>query len=195
MKRKYVYLTQDEEETLIAKYLKGNTLAFGPLFQKYQMIFYKNIKTWYGSAYNDPEEVNDMAIDFLGKISKKLHKYDSTKAQFNTWMTTSMRNFIMEYWTKKNSQKRIKDTESLDEVQGMIDPTADIHKQMELKGHRKLIREMLESLGPEDTKMFNEVLVKGESMSKTARKMGIKYSTFEYRFRRLKRRLEKFRPD
>ena len=77
----------------------------------------------------------------------------------------------------------------------MIDPTADIHKQMELKGHRKLIREMLESLGPEDTKMFNEVLVKGESMSKTARKMGIKYSTFEYRFKRLKRRLEKFRPD
>ena len=81
--------------------------------------------------------------------------------------------------SEQQRQKRIKQTESLDRHHGMVDPSADIDKQMELKGHRKLIREMLESLGPEDTRMFNEVLVKGESMAETARKMGIKYSTFE----------------
>ena len=195
MKKKYVYLTQAEEETLLEKYLNGDTKSFGPLFQKYQMIFYKNIKTWYGSAYKDPEEVNDMAIDFLGKISKKLHLYDNKKAQFNTWMTNSMRYFIMEYWNTKQRQKRIKNTESLDGIRGMADPSACIESKLERQGHRKLIREMIESLGPEDTRMFNEVLVKGESMAKTARKMGVKYSTFEYRFKRLKRRLEKFRPE
>ena len=195
MKKKYVYLTQEEEIGLVKNYLEGDTQSFGPLFQKYQMIFYTKIKEWYGSAYKDPEEVNDMAIEFLGKISKKLHMYDSEKAQFNTWMTKSMRYFIMEYWNKKQRQKRIKQTESLDRHHSMADPSADIDKQMELKGHRKLIREMLESLGPEDTRMFNEVLVKGESMAETARKMGVKYSTFEYRFKRLKRRLEKFRPE
>ena len=195
MKKKYTYLTQQEEEDLVEKYLNGNTKSFAPLFQKYRMIFYKNIKKWYGSAYKDPEEVNDMAIDFLGKMSKNLDKYDSEKGRFGTWMTNSMRYFIIENWNKKQRQKRIKQTESLDRHHGMADPSADIDKQIELKGHRKLIREMLESLGPEDTRMFNEVLVKGESMAETARKMGIKYSTFEYRFKRLKRRLEKFRPE
>ncbi|MAZ30849.1 MAG: hypothetical protein CMP57_02010 [Flavobacteriales bacterium] len=195
MKKKYVYLTKEEELELVNSYLKGNTKSFGPLFQKYQMVFYKKIKDWYGKAYSDPEEVNDMAIDFLGRISKKLHLYDSKKAQFNTWMTRSMKNFTVEYWNKKQRQKRIKNTERLDKHYGLADPSADLDKQLELKGHRKLIREMLESLGPEDTRMFNEVLVKGESMAETARKMGIKYSTFEYRFKRLKRRLEKFRPE
>ena len=103
---KYVYLTQAEEEALVEKYLNGNTKSFGPLFQKYQIIFYKNIKKWYGSAYEDTEEINDMAIDFLGKISKKLHLYDKEKAQFNTWMSNSMRNFIMEYWNTKKLQKK-----------------------------------------------------------------------------------------
>lgn len=192
---KYVYLTQAEEEALVEKYLNGNTKSFGPLFQKYQIIFYKNIKTWYGSAYEDTEEINDMAIDFLGKISKKLHLYDKEKAQFNTWMSNSMRNFIMEYWNTKKLQKKMKNTERLDDHIGMADPEACIESKLERQGHRKLIREMIESLGPEDAKMFNEVLVKGESMARTARKMNMKYSTFEYRFKRLKRRLEKFRPE
>jgi DNA-directed RNA polymerase specialized sigma24 family protein len=54
---------------------------------------------------------------------------------------------------------------------------------------------MVASLGHEDTKMFNEVFIKGRKQSEVCKEMGMKRSTFGYRFQRLKRRLEKFKPE
>jgi DNA-directed RNA polymerase specialized sigma24 family protein len=64
-----------------------------------------------------------------------------------------------------------------------------------MKAHRKIIKEMLSSLGHEDTKMFNEVFIKGRTQTEVGKEMGLKRSTFGYRFQRLKRRLEKFKPE
>ena len=54
---------------------------------------------------------------------------------------------------------------------------------------------MIESLGSEDTRIFNEIFLKGRTKSDVAREMGIAFNTLEYRVKRVKRRLEKFRPE
>ena len=192
---KYTYITAEEELKLIKEYLNGNSSAYAPLFKKYKMIFFTNIYKWYKNDYKDPSEVDDMAIEFLGRISSKLHKYDAEKAAFSTWMMHSMRNYMKEYWAKKNRNKRRGKVESIDKHHSIVDPTPNAISELERASHRKLIKRMLESLGPEDTRIFNEVIVKGESQSKTAKMLGIKNSTFQYRYQRLLKRLEKFRPE
>jgi len=190
--KKYEYTTNEEDKVLVEEYLLGNPKAFNKLFHKYRKIFLYNVQRWYGSAY-DEETKKDMMIEFLGKISKKMHLYDPNKSQVLTWMTQSMRNFMIEFWNRKGG-KKVKGI-SLDDVNLDFRTEETVHKKLEAKAHRKIIKKMLASLGHEDTKMFNEVFIKGRKQSEVCREMGMKRSTFGYRFQRLKRRLEKFKPE
>ena len=133
-----------------------------------------------------------MAIEFFGRIYKKIYLYDPQKSKFSTWITRSMQNFMIEYWKRKQRNPK---KESLEKQHNIVDPSENIIKKLETKTHRELIRRMIASLGPEDTRMFNEVLLKGRTQTEVAKDMGVKRSTFDYRFQRLRRRLEKFRPE
>jgi len=191
MTKNYTYNSNDVDAELVKKYLDGDSNAFTPLFNKYKPIFFSNVMKWYSSKY-DIEEIQDMAMEFLGRISSKLHLYDSEKSTVSTWITNSMKNFIIEYWKRKKG-KPINGV-SLEDIP---EPTTreNIYREIESKSYRKLIKKMIESLGSEDTRIFNEVFLKGKNQSDVARELNIKRSTFEYRVKRVKKRLEKFRPD
>ena len=190
--KKYEYTTNEEDKVLVNEYLLGNPKAFNKLFHKYRKIFLYNVQRWYGGAY-DEETKQDMMIEFLGKISKKMHLYDPNKSQVLTWMTQSMRNFMIEFWNRKGG-KKVKGI-SIDDVNLDFRTEETVHKKLEAQTHRKIIKKMLASLRHEDTKMFNEIFIKGRTQAEVGREMGIKRSTFGYRFQRLKRRLEKFKPE
>ena len=112
------YNSSEEEKELVKKYLNGDTRAFTPLFKRYKPIFFTNVIKWYGNNNYNNEEIEDMAMEFLGRISSKLHLYDSEKSIFGTWITNSMRNFIIECHKRKGRQKRIPNQKkiSFDEV-------------------------------------------------------------------------------
>lgn len=190
--KKFEYTTNEEDKVLVNEYLLGNPKAFNKLFHKYRKIFLYNVQRWYGGAY-DEETKQDMMIEFLGKISKKMHLYDPNKSQVLTWMTQSMRNFMIEFWNRKGG-KKVKGI-SIDDVNLDFRTEEIVHKKLEAQTHRKIIKKMLASLGHEDTKMFNEIFIKGRTQAEVGREMGIKRSTFGYRFQRLKKRLEKFKPE
>ena len=191
MTENYTYNSNNTDAELVKKYLNGDSNAFTPLFNKYKPIFFSNVMKWYSSKY-DVEEVQDMAMEFLGRISSKLHLYDSEKSTVSTWITNSMKNFIIEYWKRKKG-KPINGV-SLEDIP---EPTTreNIYREIESKFYRKLIKKMIESLGSEDTRIFNEVFLKGRNQTDVAKELNIKRSTFEYRVKRVKKRLEKFRPD
>jgi RNA polymerase sigma-70 factor (ECF subfamily) len=191
MTKNYTYNSNDVDAELVKKYLDGDSNAFTPLFNKYKPIFFSNVMKWYSSKY-DVEEIQDMSMEFLGRISSKLHLYDSEKSTVSTWITNSMKNFIIEYWKRKKG-KPINGV-SLEDI---AEPTTreNIYREIESKSYRKLIKKMIESLGSEDTRIFNEVFLKGKNQSDVARELNIKRSTFEYRVKRVKKRLEKFRPE
>jgi len=184
------------DEELVKKYLKGDSRAFTPLFKKYKPIFFTNVIKWYGNNNYNNEEIEDMAMEFLGRISSKLHLYDSEKSIFGTWITNSMKNFMIECYRRKSRQKRIPNNKKISFDEIITEPSInETYKNIEIKTYRKLIKMMVESLGSEDTRIFNEIFLKGRVKSEVAREMGIRYNTLEYRVNRVKRRLEKFRPE
>jgi RNA polymerase sigma factor (sigma-70 family) len=190
------YNSSEEEKELVKKYLNGDTRAFTPLFKRYKPIFFTNVIKWYGNNNYNNEEIEDMAMEFLGRISSKLHLYDSEKSIFGTWITNSMKNFMIEYHRRKSRQKRIPDQKKISFDEIITEPSInEIYKNIELKSYKKLIKMMIESLGSDDTRIFNEIFLKGRTQSEVAREMGIGYSTLEYRVKRVKRRLERFRPE
>ena len=186
----YVYTDNDGDKKLVKKYLQGDNRAFKPLFYKYKAIFFHKAQKWYSSYSN--EEIQDMSMEFLGKISSKLSLYDPQKAKVSTWMTKSMKNFMIEY-SKRKGNKPIKGVCFDDIPEIGVEET--IHQEIENKQYRKLIRQMITSLGSEDTRLFNEVFLKGRKQTEVAIEMNIKRSTFDYRVQRLRKRLEKFRPN
>ena len=190
------YNSSEEEKELVKKYLNGDTRAFTPLFKRYKPIFFTNVIKWYGNNNYNNEEIEDMAMEFLGRISSKLHLYDSEKSIFGTWITNSMKNFMIEYHRRKGRQKRIPNQKKISFDEVITEPSInEIYKNIEIKSYRKLIKMMVESLGSDDTRIFNEIFLKGRTQSEVAREMGIGSSTLEYRVKRVKRRLERFRPE
>ena len=190
--KKYVYNDNESEKELVKKFLEGDTQAFTPLFYRYKAIFFSNVKKWYPDSYKN-DEIQDMSMEFLGRIAFKLHLYDPQKAQFSTWITNSMKNFIIEYWNRKG--RKPLNIKYLEEIDYDFSVDEKITKKIENKAHRKLIRKMIGSLGIEDTRIFNEIFLKGRTQTEVAKEMEIKRSTFEYRVKRVKKRLEKFRPN
>lgn len=185
-----------DEKELVKKYLNGDTRAFTTLFKTYKPIFFTNAIKWYGNNNYNNEEIEDMAMEFLGRISSKLHLYDPEKSIFGTWITNSMKNFMIECHRKRTRQKRIPSNKKISFDEIITEPSInETYKNIEIKTHRKLIKMMVESLGSDDTRIFNEIFLKGRTKSEVAKEMGIIYSTLEYRIKRVKRRLEKFRPE
>ena len=191
MKGKYYYMTADEEKKLVVETLKGKPKAFTPLFHKYKAIFFHNVKKQYPDYYG-MDEIQDMAMEFLGRISTKLDLYNPEKAQFSTWITNSMKNFTIEYYHRKKG-KPIKG-KPFEDLQRVLIASESTSKYMERKGYQKLIKIMKDSLGEEDTHIFEELFVKGRARKELAKELGLNRTTFDYRMNRLKKRLDKFRP-
>lgn len=188
---KYVYNNDESEQKLVKNFLNGDNEAFTPLFYRYKAIFFSNINKWYPHSYTI-EDIQDMSMEFLGRIAFKLHLYTPEKAKFSTWITNSMKNFMIEYWKRKKGKPI--HSEYIDDVGRDFVVEEEITKKIENKAHRALIRIMIESLGIEDTRIFNEIFLKGRTQTDVAKELGIKRSTFEYRVKRVKKRLAKFKP-
>ena len=191
MKGKYYYMTADEEKELVVNTLKGVPQSFTPLFHKYKAIFFHNVKKQYPDYYGI-DEIQDMAMEFLGRISTKLDLYNPEKAQFSTWITNSMKNFTIEYYHRKKG-KPIKG-KPFEDVKRTLIASESTSKYMERKGYQNLIQIMKDSLGEEDTHIFEEFFVKGITKKELAKEMGLNRTTLDYRTNRLKRRLDKFKP-
>ncbi len=186
--RGHQWLSNEEDEALVKRYVDGDTLAFNPLFYKYKKIFFYNIYKWSQGKY-DNETVEDMAMEFLGKISSKLHLYDSSKAKFSTWITKSMRHFSMEY-AKRKGGKPIKNSMHIDDV--VYDVPSEPSSFEELS-HRGLVKRMISMLGTEDAKIFNEIFIQGLSQVEAADKLGLARNTIWYRVKKIREKLIQFK--
>jgi len=190
MKDKHRYTTNQEDKELVQQYLDGDTRAFNPLFYKYKKIFFYNIYKWCAGQY-DKDTVEDMAMEFLGKISTKLHLYDPEKAMFSTWITNSMRNFSMEYANRKNG-KPVKNSRNIDDVVYNVPSEPSIFEKLCQRG---LIKRMISILGSEDAKIFNEVFVNGLSQMDTAKKLNLPTNTMWYRVKKIREKLSHFQKE
>jgi len=196
-KRNYSYTTNKEDKELVKKYLEGDTSAFTPLFHKYKNIFFHNAVRWF--SYKEIE-IEDMAMEFLGRISSKIHMYDPEKSLFSTWITNSMKNFMIEYHGRKKNKPHkglsIEDLGYTDkDGNKVLDSIRDEHtlNEVERLSYRKLIKEMINSLSKEDAKIFQEHFINGNSQYDTADILGLPRNTMWYRVKKIKKHLQKYK--
>lgn len=182
---------QKEEEILLERYLNGDNTAFGPLYYRYRglVLYYLNKRLSYLSI----EDKEDLAIDFLGKISGKLNLYDKEKSLFRTWMTNCIINFIIEYKNKKSTrEKNITDSitvnNSNDEYYDIpISSDDDILKTVSYINIIKLIKE---KLSDNDWKIFELHFLQGYTQAETGERLGLREDTMWFRIKRIREKLD-----
>lgn len=182
---------QKEEEILLDRYLNGDNTAFGPLYYRYRglVLFYLNKRL----SYLNTEDKEDLAIDFLGRISSKLNLYDKEKSLFRTWMASCIVNFIMEYKNKKSTREQ-KITDSItrdnsdDEYYDIsIISDDDASKTVSYLNIIKLIKERL---CDNDWKIFELHFLQGYNQAETGERLGLREDTMWFRIKRIRHRLD-----
>jgi len=199
-KSKKVYTTNDEDKELVLKYLNGDSSAFTPLFHKYKNIFFVNATRWFN--YKE-DEIEDMAMEFLGRMVSSLDKYDPGKALFSTWITNCMRYYMIEYHGRvKNKPVKAKSFEEMglinndgDRIEFSIAEESEVLNEIERSAHSRLIREMLKTLGPVETRIFQEHFINGLNQRETAEILELNPDTMWYRVAKIRKKLYKFKKE
>jgi RNA polymerase sigma factor (sigma-70 family) len=199
---KYSYQSHDEEKVLVKSILEGNSKDFEPLFHKYKGIFFSNLMKWYPNYYSEQEGL-DMSMEFLGMIFTKLYKYNPKKSVFGTWITNCMRNFMIGHYRKHNKKSAIK-CKSFEEMfivdkEGKtsnfdIPVEENAIKFIEIKRYGELIMEIMECLDPLEYIIVSELFFKGRSKKEVSKLVGLKRTTLDYRIKRMRKKIEKYKP-
>lgn len=91
-----------KDVVLIAAALSGNSNALNELVQRHNNFIFNIAIKMLGSI----EDAKDVTQDILIKVITNLSRYDSTKAQFRTWLYRLTFNYILNY-KKSNTEKNI----------------------------------------------------------------------------------------
>ena len=182
---------QKEEEILLDRYLNGDNTAFGPLYYRYRglVLFYLNKKL----SYLNAEDKEDLAIDFLGRISSKLNLYDKEKSLFRTWMTNCIINFIIEYKNKKSTrEQKITDSitrENSDDEHYDISIISDDDASKTVS-YLNIIKLIKERLCDNDWKIFELHFLQGYNQAETGERLGLREDTMWFRIKRIREKLD-----
>lgn len=182
---------QKEEEILLERYLNGDNTAFGPLYYRYRglVLYYLNKRLSYLSI----EDKEDLAIDFLGRISSKLNLYDKEKSLFRTWITNCILHFIIEYKNKKSTkEKRITDSITTNNSDNEYYDVIIISDDDTLKNvsYLNIIKLIKERLCDDDWKIFELHFLQGYNQAETGERLGLREDTMWFRIKRIRKRLD-----
>ncbi len=182
---------QKEEEILLDRYLNGDNTAFGPLYYRYRglVLFYLNKRL----SYLSNEDKEDLAIDFLGRISSKLNLYDKEKSLFRTWMTNCIIHFIIEYKNKKSTrEQKITDSiirENSDDEHYDISIISDDDASKTVS-YLNIIKLIKERLCDNDWKIFELHFLQGYNQAETGERLGLREDTMWFRIKRIREKLD-----
>jgi RNA polymerase sigma-70 factor, ECF subfamily len=88
----------ESDEEIIALYKNGDQEAFKGLISRYASSLYN-----FTARLTDRNNASDVVQETFIKIWKNLHKFDSSKASFKTWIFTIAKNTATDFLRKKKS--------------------------------------------------------------------------------------------
>jgi len=182
---------QEEEEELLKRYLEGDNRAFGPLYYRYRNLFFYYINKQYPTLPGHEKE--DLAIEFLTRMSTKLHKYDKEKSLFRTWMSSCILNFLGEYrgrkWSEKN-KKTISISNKTENGSTWEDHFSSDDDPLHNVNYLNIIKLIKERLCGEDWKIFELHFLQGYSQLETGEKLGLRKDTMWYKIKKIRNKLD-----
>jgi len=182
---------QEEEEVLLKRYLEGDNRAFGPLYYRYRNLFFYYINKQHPTL--PMHEKEDLSIEFLGRISGQLHKYDKEKSLFRTWMSKCITNFLNDYRNKKSTKER-KITTSLsnsnENGENYELPITSNENPLQNVSYLNIIKLIRNKLGDQDWKIFELHFLQGYNQKETGKKLGLREDTMWSRIKLLRKKLD-----
>jgi DNA-directed RNA polymerase specialized sigma24 family protein len=119
---KHRYFTKDKMHELVDQAIGGDQTAYRLLFERFKPIMYSIAKKRMYNAKN-VDDIEDEVLIFLGRMfTKNIHKFDKSKAQFDTWLTHC---FNMHLNTIPRRKKRVELT-TIDDLYG---PNEDDYRE------------------------------------------------------------------
>ncbi len=182
---------QEEEEELLDRYLNGDNTAFGPLYYRYRTLFLYHLNKQLNTISKEDKE--DLAIDFLGRISSKLNLYDKEKSLFRTWITNCILHFIIEYRNKKSTkEKKITDsitTNNSDDEYYDVSITSD-DDTLKTVSYLNIIKLIKDRLCDDDWKIFELHFIQGYNQAETGNILKLREDTMWFRIKRIRKKLD-----
>ena len=182
---------QEEEEALLDRYLNGDNTAFGPLYYRYRGLFLHHLNKQLNHLYKEDKE--DLAIDFLGKISSKLNTYDKEKSLFRTWITKCILNYLNEYKNKKSTkEQKITDpiiTNNSDDEYYETYITSD-EDTLNTVSYLNIIKLIKDRLCDDDWKIFELHFLQGYNQLETGNILNLREDTMWFRIKRIRKKLD-----
>jgi RNA polymerase sigma-70 factor, ECF subfamily len=131
-----------EIEETIRQCIKGNQRSWKMLIDTYSKKIF-NLAYQFSGTY---ETAEDLTQEIFIKVHKSLCKFDFSR-NFNSWILTLSRNFLIDYYRKTKLEKK-KRTEFNEQTFDPDDPK-NPEKEILKKNSQKIIWEGLKSLSPE----------------------------------------------
>ena len=182
---------QEEEERLLNSYLGGDNTSFGPLYERYRRLFFYHVNRQL--PFLPMEDKEDLAIDFLGRISGRLGKYDKEKSLFRTWMTNCILNHLKEYHNKKSTkEKYITDYISKENRDNEIYDITIVSDEnpLEKVSYLNIIKLIKGMLGDQDWKIFELHFIQGLSQSETGKRLNLRPDTMWFKIKKIRKKLD-----
>jgi len=90
--------TRDDEQTLLLMHARGDRLAFGRLYDRYDRQCFDFIRR----MLNPPDDAaaEDVHQETWLAVARSGHSFDGSKSRFVTWLFTVARNKLMDHFRK-----------------------------------------------------------------------------------------------
>ena len=192
---KWSFKSPDEEKEMVRRYLLGESECFAPLYHKYKGVFYWTLKRWYPKMPHHEKE--DLSLEFLGRISQKLHLYNPVKSQLATWMTMCIKNFLVSYSRRPSTREKWRLTDmEIHHNNDILNYEVPYHEDiLDDISYRHILRTIYDTLGPEDTKIFELHFLQGHNQVRTGKILGLSRATMWYRVKKIRQNLKFLDPN
>lgn len=142
-------------------------------FEKMYEDYFPKIYNYVFYRLLHKEQTEDVVSDIFFKVVENLHRYDSRKASFKTWIFTIAKNTLTDYYRRRRTFV------SMDDPETHIEPSIDFEEQCDVIVDEEL-REMYKALAvlDERTRMVISLKYFGEFNNREiSRQTGINEST------------------
>lgn len=162
------------EEQLIQLISARNTEAFSYLYDSYSAALYGTIIKITG----DEENAADVLQDVFIKIWQNFNSYDSSYGKLYTWMLNIARNTALEIKRSKAATNRSEISNNENKVNEVDNLTSEPNIKDNLG-----VRELLQKLKPEHSRLIDMVFFKGYSHEAISRDMNMPPGTVKTKIR------------
>jgi len=169
-----------EETELMLRIAGGDQRALDLLYQKYASVLFGSII----SIIKKREEAEDLLQEIFIHVWDKAKKFDASKGNVYTWMTTLTRNKAIDVLRSKGYRNNYADTTTNDDFSYFLDDDGQTPLDVAIMGERAVsVRQAMATLPSEQAEVLRISYFDGLSQTEIADQLDLPLGTVKTRMR------------